>query len=391
MSGIGAATLVHSVTLFGAGADVADRADGWALFVDGRVRAVGAGPWAEAAATVGPLTVVDGREVAGAGAVLSPGLVDIHVHGGGGHAFEEGVDAIAAAAALHRRAGTTRIIASLVSAPVDALLRQLDAVSQAQAAAPGLLGAHLEGPFLSPEHRGAHDPSALAAPASDALTALLGTGAVRQVTIAPELPGAIDAIRQITAAGAQVAIGHTHADGDEAREAFDAGARLVTHAFNAMRPLHHRAPGVVGAALADPRVVLEAIPDGHHLHGDTVRLLFAAAPGRVALITDAMAAAGCEDGPYRLGSLDVEVRDGAARLQGSDTIAGSTLTLAEGVRRAHALGLPLRDVLTAATAVPARALGLADVGSLTPGSVADAVLWDSGLAVRSVWQDGERV
>ena len=394
MTGSAPTTLIHSVRVVGAGANTAagtgaeptERPDGWVLFAEGTVRQVGAGAYSDAAASAS--VVVDAAAVAGPGAILSPGLVDIHVHGGGGVAFDDGPDAIAAAAEAHRRAGTTRVVASLVSAPVPDLVTRLRRIGAARATVPGLVGAHLEGPYLSPAHAGAHTPDALGIPTDRALDELLGTGVVRQVTIAPELPGAMAAIGRIVEAGATAAIGHTHADSDVAHRAFDAGARLVTHAFNAMPPLHHRAPGVVGAALTDPRITLEAIPDGHHLHGDVLRMLFAAAPARIALVTDAMAAAGCGDGRYRLGALDVEVRAGAAHLHGSDTLAGSTITLADGVRRAHALGLPLAAVLRAATSTPARALGLPHLGSLAPGAVADAVLWDADLTVRGVWQDG---
>lgn len=385
----GAATLIHSVTVFGADADAAPRADGWVLFEHGVVRDTGVGGHAHAAAVAE--IVVDGRTVAGPGAILTPGLIDIHVHGGGGHAFDDGADAIAGAVAAHLREGTTRIVASLVSAPLPDLRDRLDAVARVRRSAPGLVGAHLEGPFLSPAHAGAHDPGALTHPDPEAVRTLLEPGVVRQVTVAPELPGAVDAIRQLRTAGVVAAVGHTHADEATARQAFDAGADLITHAFNAMLPLHHRVPGVVGAALTDPRISLEVIADGHHLHSDVVRLLFTAAPDRVVLVTDAMAAAGCADGAYRLGPLDVDVTAGVARLAGTDTIAGSTLTLAEAVRRVHAFGVPLGDAVRAATEAPARVLGLDGLGSLRPGRVADAVLLDASLAVRGVWQDGRAV
>jgi N-acetylglucosamine-6-phosphate deacetylase len=157
-----------------------------------------------------------------------------------------------------------------------------------------------------------------------------------------------------------------------------------------MPPIHHRAPGLLGAAIDDPRVTLEAIPDGVHLHPSVLSLLLRAAPGRVALVTDAIAAAGLGDGTTSLGGLPVEVRDGVATLA-DGTIAGSSITLSEGVRRAVAAGIPFRDAVIAATATPARALGLPRTGTLEPGSRGDLVLWDASLGVRAVWQDGRRL
>ncbi|KAA9132369.1 N-acetylglucosamine-6-phosphate deacetylase [Microbacterium caowuchunii] len=382
-------TLIHSVRVVSAlpAGPAIDLADGWVHLAGGQVRAVGTGDaWRHARDD--DTRVVDGTAEAGPGATLTPGLVDIHNHGGAGCSFDDGLDAVAAAAAAHRADGTTRLVASLVSAPVALLRDQLAAIALACRRLPGILGAHLEGPFLSPLHAGAHAPEALLRPTPELIDPLLETGVVRQMTIAPELDGAPAAIARIVAHGTVVAIGHTHSDAATARAAIDAGATLVTHAFNAMLPLHHRAPGVVGVALADPRVMLEAIPDGVHLHDDVLGLLLRAAPDRVVLVTDAMAAAACGDGAYRLGGKEVEVRDGVARLRGSDTIAGSTLTLAAGLRHATAAGIPLPQAVSAATLLPARAIRAGSVGAFAPGYVADAVLWDGSLNVREVWQDG---
>lgn len=372
-------TLVHSATLVDAAAVTPDA---WVRFERGRVVGRGTGgDWAEAD------EVVDA-----AGAVLTPGFIDLHGHGGGGHAYDDGIAAIRAARALHRAHGTTRAVISLVSAPIDALTARVRAVADLTRTDADVLGSHLEGPFLHPGHRGAHDAALLRHP-TDELEALLdaGAGTVRQVTLAPELPGGLDAIRRVVDAGAVAAIGHTSANTRTAAAAFDAGATLLTHAFNAMPGLHHREPGPVGAALGDPRVSIEAIADGVHLHPQVLRMLLAAAPGRVALVTDAMAAAGSVDGTYRLGELEVDVRGGVATLAGTDTIAGSTLTQDAALRTAVAAGVPLAQAVDAITGAPARAIGRGDLGTLAVGSLADAVLLSKDLHVTGVWAGGIRV
>jgi N-acetylglucosamine-6-phosphate deacetylase len=215
-------------------------------------------------------------------------------------------------------------------------------------------------------------------------------GTLRQITIAPELPGALESIDTLVAAGVVVAVGHTEADADTARAAFDRGATLLTHAFNAMPGIHHRQPGPVVAALRDERVTLELILDGHHVHPDVARIALREAPGRVALVTDAMAAAGAADGDYALGELNVSVRDGLAVLSGTSTLAGSTLTQDAALRNAiHLVGMDPAAAVAALTAVPARVLGLGDrFGRLAPGYAADLVVLDPDWRVRGVWADG---
>jgi N-acetylglucosamine-6-phosphate deacetylase len=189
-----------------------------------------------------------------------------------------------------------------------------------------------------------------------------------------------------------VAVGHTEATSEQTRAAFDAGARMLTHAFNAMPGIHHRAPGPVVAALEDERVTLELILDGEHVHADVARLLLEQAPGRVALVTDAMAAAGADDGDYRLGSLNVSVRNGLAHLSGTSTIAGSTLTQDAALRRALEIGIPLTAAVAALTSVPARAIGLADrFGLIESGYAADLVVLDDSHHVTGVWAAGARL
>ena len=329
-----------------------------------------------------------------AGADLVPGFVDLHAHGGGGHSFDDGPEAIRRALAVHRAAGTTRSVVSLVAAPVEVLERSLAGVADLAEQDPTVLGAHLEGPFLAPARCGAHDPRHLRAPTPGDVARLLAAarGTLRQVTLAPELPGALEAVRAFAAAGVTVAVGHTEADAALTAAAFDAGARLLTHALNAMPGLHHREPGPVGAALADPRVVLELVLDGVHVHPVVAGLLLAGAPGRVALVTDAMAAAGGPEGAYRIGGLAVTVRGGRAVLAGTDTIAGSTLTQDVALRTALAAGVDPVAAVTALTATPARALGLGHrFGRLSPGHAADVVVLGPDRSVTSVWVAGARI
>ena len=356
---------------------------GWIEIADGRVRAIGTGtPPRPADHELGAVTLV-------------PGFVDTHVHGGGGGAFPEAtVAATKAAAELHRRHGTTTMIASLVTAFPDDLLHQVREL--AEQVQDGLVaGVHLEGPWLSGRRCGAHEPAALRDPDAAELDRVLtaGQGTIRMVTLAPERAGGPAAIRRIVEAGAVAAIGHTDASYEQAVAAIDAGATVGTHLFNAMRPVHHREPGPVIALLEDPRVTVEMITDGVHLHPALYRDVTAkVGADRVSLVTDAMAAAGMADGAYRLGALDVEVRDGVARVAGTDTIAGSTATMDQVFRFAvtHS-GRPHAEALTTAvrqsSVNPARALGLPDP-TLAPGAAADLVVLDEALAVTGVLHRG---
>jgi len=360
--------------------------DAWVLFDGALIAASGVGvagaPHADESMDLG-------------GARLVPGFIDLHGHGGGGHAYDDGGEELASALQAHRMHGTTRTVVSLVANPLGELRERLAEIAALTAADPLVLGSHLEGPFLAPGQRGAHHADFLRSPDPESVESLLSAadGTLRQLTIAPELPGALDAIAELAAAGVTVAIGHTEAGYEQTRDAFDAGARMLTHAFNAMPGMHHRAPGPVLAALEDSRVTLELILDGHHVHPGMAALLFHEAPRRVALITDAMAAAAAVDGDYRLGSLNVSVRDGLAVLSGTSTIAGSTLTQDAALRLAlSAVGLKPSVAVAALTAVPARALGLGDrLGLLEPGYAADAVaLADDGTVTR-VWANGRQL
>ena len=367
--------------------------DFWAVFDGDRITAAGTGAGWAAHAT-GGAEVTDA-----AGDLLTPGFIDLHGHGGGGASFDDGTAAIGRALAVHRAHGTTRSVLSLVANPAGVLEASLTAIADLAERDPLVLGSHLEGPFLAPSRKGAHNPDFLAAPSPATVERLVAAarGTLRQITLAPELPGALDAIPVLAAEGVVVAVGHTEADEDLTRAAFERGARLLTHAFNAMPGIGHREPGPVVAAIRDERVTAELILDAVHVHPDVARLLLDAVPGRVALITDAMAAAGAADGTYRLGSLDVDVTDGVARLRQPDgspgSIAGSTLTLDHALRAATQLcAMSLPAAVAALTWVPARALGLDDrLGRLAPGYAADAVLLGDACQVRAVWGAGRRL
>lgn len=360
---------------------------GWIRIDGGRIAALGSGP---PPADARDAHALDGRWVV-------PGFIDLHVHGGGGHDMASTDPAeIRGAAAFHRDHGTTRTLASIVTAPLEEMLAALAAVrsvvDEGPTAEGHVVGSHLEGPFLSAERAGAHDPRHLLAPDPAMFDQLLEAagGTLRVITTAPELPGGIDLVRQAVASGVVVAIGHSDATHAQAAAAFEAGASLVTHLFNGMRPWHHREPGLSGAALAS-RVVSEVINDGIHLHDATTRVAFAAAGrARVALITDAMSAAGEGDGSFRLGSAAVRVRDGAVRIEDGQTLAGSTLTMDVAVRRAvRELGLPMTAAADASATTPARVLGMGDrVGSLAVGQEADLVVLSGGLEVEAVMAGG---
>ncbi len=322
------------------------------------------------------------------GDTLAPGFIDLHLHGGGGASVDDGEQAIRTVLGTHRRHGTTRAVLSLVSQPVEDLEHSLRRIASLYGPDSEVLGTHLEGPFLAPSKRGAHAEHALLTPTADVVNRLLEAagGSLRQVTLAPEREGAAEALALFRGAGVAVAVGHTETDYEMARDTFRRGASLLTHTFNAMPGLHHRAPGPIPAALEEEHVTLELILDGVHVHPAAARTLIAAAPGRVALITDAMAAAGFSDGNYTLGELEVEVREGIARVRGTETIAGSTLTLDTALRNVIALGLPETEAVAALTAVPAAALELGHrLGRLGPGYASDAVRLDANHHVIQTW------
>jgi N-acetylglucosamine-6-phosphate deacetylase len=329
-------------------------------------------------------------------ATLVPGFVDIHVHGGGGGSFTTGDPAsVLRAVDSHRRRGTTTTLASLVTAGPEDLLASVEMLADLYR--DGVVaGIHLEGPWISPHRCGAHDPHQLRAPDPAEIDRLLAAadGAVAMVTVAPELAGGVEAIRRLTDAGVIAAVGHTDCSYAVAADAIGAGARVATHLFNAMRPVHHRDPGPIIALLDDPRVTVELIADGTHLDPALHRYVsHTVGPDRVALVTDAMAAAGLGDGAYRLGSMAVDVRGGVARIAGTDTIAGSTTTMDQLFRNAVRAGGgpdggPSDEALVHAvrqtSTNPARVLGRTDIGALEPGRRADVVVLDADLRVAGI-------
>jgi N-acetylglucosamine-6-phosphate deacetylase len=365
----------------------ADRvlAPGWLVVGDGRIAALDEGT---------PPAPAD-QDLAGR--LLVPGFVDMHAHGAVGRSFDEADPAAAQAITRHHLAhGTTTMVASLVSAPIHALADHLRSLAPLVESGT-LAGVHLEGPFLAASHRGAHDPRHLQPPTPAALEALFDAapGALRMITLAPELPGARDAIKRLRDVGVIVAIGHTAADYETVRAAIDAGARVATHLHNGMPPIRGREPGPVPALLDDERVTVELIADGFHLHPAVLLRAALAAPGRIALVTDAMAAAGWGDGEYLLGGRRVLVSNGEARLVDADSLAGSTLTLDLALQTAVAAGIEFSAALAAVTSAPARALGIDNVtGTIAPGRLADLVALDDDYTVHAVmhrgrWLDAE--
>ena len=355
---------------------------GWIEVSGTTITAVGPGsPGRVADHDLGAVTVV-------------PGFVDTHVHGGGGASFSAGRDQTVTAVTLHRRHGTTTLVASLVTESPGDMLRQV--ATLADDVRSGLIaGIHLEGPWLAETRCGAHDPALLRDPEPAELRRVLraGDGTIRMVTLAPERSGGIEAIRRIVDAGAVAAVGHTEATYAQTCAAIEAGATVGTHLFNAMRPIHHREPGPVVALLEDPRVTVELIADGVHVDAALYRhVTTSAGAGRVSLVTDAMAAAGMDDGAYRIGPLAVDVTDGVAHLAGTDTIAGSTATMDTLFRFAvtHSR-LPhdgaMQLAVLQSSINPARALGLPSP-ALQPGAGADLVVLDANLEVHAVLCDG---
>lgn len=325
-----------------------------------------------------------------AGALVVPGFVDIHVHGGGGHDMSASAADMASAVRFHRGHGTTTSLVSLVTAPVDALCAQLGWAADL-ADAGEIAGAHLEGPFLSHVRCGAQNTDHLRDPDLAAFARMVeaARGHLRVITVAPELPGALDLIDAAVAAGVVAAVGHTDATYEQASAAFEHGATLATHLFNGMRPIHHREPGPVLASL-DAGVACETINDGIHLHPAVLREVLARGADRLVLITDAIDAAGVGDGEYILGGQQVWVRDGAARLE-NGSLAGSSLTMDSAFARAIRNGVDVQRASVAASTNPARVIGLEGRGLLAPGTRADLLVLGEDHAVQRVLRAGEWV
>ncbi|MBM7436782.1 N-acetylglucosamine-6-phosphate deacetylase [Streptomyces sp. HB132] len=349
--------------------------------------------------------IVEGTRIAGStqegartvdlsGHWVVPGFVDIHNHGGGGASFATGTaEDVLTGVRAHREHGTTTVVASTVTGEMDFLARQAGMLSELVEQSE-LAGIHFEGPFISPCRKGAHSEGLLRDPDPSEVRKLLDAarGSARMVTLATELPGGIESVRLLAEHGVIAAVGHTDATYEQTVEAIDAGATVATHLYNAMPVLGHRTPGPIAALLEDERITVELINDGTHLHPAALQFAYHhAGADRVALITDAMDAAGAGDGHYELGPLAVEVKDGVARLVEGGSIAGSTLTLDTAFRRAVTVDrIPVDDVVRSISANPARLLGLYDrVGSLDPGKDADLVVLDADFALKGVMRRGE--
>ncbi|MFF4371373.1 N-acetylglucosamine-6-phosphate deacetylase [Streptomyces sp. NPDC001594] len=353
----------------------------------------------------GGRVIVEGARIAGSahedtarvdlsGHWIVPGFVDMHNHGGGGASFTSGTaEEVLTGVRTHREHGTTTLVASTVTGDLDELARR--AALLAELTQQGeIAGVHFEGPFINPCRKGAHKEDLLRDPDPAEVRKLVDAahGAARMVTLATELPGGLDSVRLLAEHGVIAAVGHTDSTYDQTVQAIEAGATVATHLYNAMPGLEHRAPGPIAALLEDERVTVELINDGTHLHPAMLELAFHhAGADRVALITDAMDAAGFGDGTYHLGPLEVEVKGGVARLVEGGSIAGSTLTLDTAFKRSVTVDrLPVESVVQAISANPAKLLGLYDeVGSLEPGKYADLVVLDAEFDVKGVMRRGE--
>jgi N-acetylglucosamine-6-phosphate deacetylase len=360
--------------------------DGFVVVEGGSVRQVGRGsrPYAATTVHLGDL-------------MIAPGFIDVHVHGGGGAqvncATREEVEAsVRRMAQFHAGHGTTSLVATTVSDSPESLRVAVEGVAavtrgSATTPLPGavILGSNLEGPWIARSRAGAQFPGAIRPPSIDEFDDLVkrAEGTLRIVTLAPELEGALDLIAAVRSAGVVASIGHTDADHATAKAAFDAGARLATHLFNAMAPIHHRRPGPVAAALADDRVSLEIIADGVHIHPALISLVADVAPERVVLMTDAIGATGTVPGRHRLGPLEVQVANGRAVLVGhEETVAGSVLTMERALSLAvRVAAVPLLVALQATSLHPAQVLGEQHKGRLAPGADADMVVLDDDLAL----------
>lgn len=346
----------------------------------------------------GRIAAVEGRPIdishAGEGGrpLLLPGFIDIHVHGGGGRDTMEGGDAITAIARRHARHGTTALLATTMTAPIadiEAALEALGPICRERGAQSArVLGVHLEGPYISPGRLGAQPAHAIPATLAE-VQRLHELAPIKVLTIAPEMEGHLALIGPLRDAGIRVQIGHSNGSYEDGLAALQAGAAGFTHLFNAMTALHHRAPGMVGAALAHAKHA-ELIPDLLHVHPGAIRAALRCIPG-LFCVTDSTAAAGMPDGEYRLGEHRVQKCLGGVRLA-DGTLAGSALTMDQALRNlVQVLGLSLPDAARRVSTAAADYLGLADRGRLAPGAWADVVVMDEALQLKRVFVEGEEI
>lgn len=331
-----------------------------------------------------------GLSARGGQGIAAPGFVDLHVNGFAGIDFAEADEAGYRHAGQSLLAtGVTAFQPTFMTAPEQVLIAGLQALPRTSIG-PIVLGAHLEGPFVSPERLGAHPADSQRAPDSAMLGRLLSAGPVSQVTLAPELPGVLALIEMLVARDVIVSLGHSDATADEAARAFEAGATTVTHLFNAMRPSTPRDPGLAVSAIAHQHVYVQMIVDGQHVAPELVVAVWRATTDRFALVTDAVAAAGMEDGDYRLGGVvGISLRGGAVR-DAHGVLAGSTLTMLDAVRNMQTYGVPLESALNAASRVPAGILRRSELGRIRPGAPANIVVLSDELdVVRTLVQGSE--
>jgi N-acetylglucosamine-6-phosphate deacetylase len=336
----------------------------------------------------------------GRGAYLLPGFIDVHVHGGfGGDFMDASKESYDTITKFHASQGTTGMLATTVTASQEAIEAVFQATSsymKKEMPYAALLGVHLEGPFISLKWIGAQNPAFLSPPRLDWLEdwAARYPGILKLLTLAPENEGALESIKWLSRHNVVVSCGHTDASFEVMTHAAEAGLTHAVHTYNAMRPLHHREPGTVGAVLTDDRIYAELIADGHHVHPGAIRLLASAKPSdKLILITDAISAAGRPDGLYDLGGLPVIVEGGVARLQ-EGNLAGSSLTMINAFRyMTEHSGLSVMDISRYASGNPARQLGLFEyTGSIAVGKRADLVLAEPDFSkVRSTWVNGRQV
>ena len=331
---------------------------------------------------------------------LLPGFVDLQVNGYFGEEFQTaGADGWAKVVTHLPQTGTTAVAPTFITAPPGTLCAALRAASALIPALPAraarVLGVHAEGPFIAPARKGAHREAWIADPTPAAVDELLeaGQGVLRLVTLAPERDGALAAIARLAEAGVLVSVGHSDATARQVAQAADYGARMVTHLFNAQRPLHHREPGVVGQALTDARLTSGLITDLRHVSPQVCVLAFRAAPGRICAVTDAAACAGMPPGRYLLGGEPVELPpgDGEPPVRGDGTLAGSALRMDAAVANMVAAGIGLAEAVAAASRVPADLIGRPDLGRIAPGAAADLAWLGDDLRTRATWIGGELV
>lgn len=349
----------------------------------------------EAHVTGSPADEAAGDVLDAQGCLLIPGLVDVHTHAAiGADASDGDPQGLQALGVYYAAEGVTSWCPTTMTLKEPQLTKAMEAIRAYQRPDKGAkaVGIHLEGPFVSYEKRGAQNPDNIHVPDAAMFHRLdeASGGMVRLITMAPETPGAIDCIRDISKT-CTVSVGHTAADYDTAMAAFEAGASHITHVYNALNGLHHRAPGPIAAAF-DSGATVELIPDGFHVHPAMIRLTHRIFGDNLVLVSDSLRCAGMPDGEYELGGQPITMKNSKATLTGTDTLAGSSIHLMEGLRRAVSFGIRLEDAVYAATAAPARAIRMDDqIGSLEKGKCADLVLLDSDLRVRAVYVDGKKI